>query len=488
MSVAETIGRRPGETPARPPNFPICVDLDGTLVRIDTLFEGVLTLGMSWCLVQALLKVPFGRAAFKSFIAQREVLDPKLLPYNESLLVWLRTQKANGRPLILATGADCKVATAVAGHLGLFDEVIASDGLTNNKATTKAEALVRRYGHRGFTYVGNSRSDLPIWQVAATGVVVNAGASVAAAAHRLVPIEASFNDRPAQLRTAWNALRPYQWVKNLLVFVPIVTAHATGVASDWLAAVGAFIAFCATASAIYVLNDLSDLVSDRSHPRKRLRPIASGALPVPTALLLVAILLGLGFAFAALSSMLVVICMYAALSLAYSIKLKELPLVDLFVLAALYTLRLIGGGEATGHFVSLWLLAFSGFLFLSLASLKRVAELIDIEATGGRLILRRGYETKDAAILTTFGCCASFASCIVLALFVQEQAKLNQYDSPELLWGIVPLILFWQCRLWLSTVRGYMQDDPIVYASRDWVSWIVAILVLMILAAAAASS
>jgi 4-hydroxybenzoate polyprenyltransferase len=488
MNVSETIGRmESGETPASPPNFPICVDLDGTLVQTDTILEGLFALGASWCLVQALLKLPSGRAVFKSFVAQRTVLNPALLPYNESLLAWLRTQQAQGRRLILTTGADRKVAAAVASHLALFDEVIASDGVNNNKATAKAEILVRRYGHGGFTYVGNSRSDLPIWQVAATGVVVNAGTSVAAAAHRLVPIEASFNDRPAPLRTAWDALRPYQWVKNLLVFVPIVTAHATGVASDWLAAAGAFIAFCATASAIYLLNDLSDLVSDRSHPRKRLRPIASGALPVPTVLLLVAILLALGFAFAALSSMLVVICMYAALSLAYSIKLKELPLVDLFVLAALYTLRLIGGGEATGHFVSLWLLAFSGFLFLSLASLKRVAELIDIEATGGRL-LRRGYETKDAAILTTFGCCASFASCIVLALFVQEQAKLNQYDSPELLWGIVPLILFWQCRLWLSTVRGYMQDDPIVYASGDWVSWIVAILVLMILAAAAASS
>ena len=224
---------------------------------------------------------------------------------------------------------------------------------------------------------------------------------------------------------------------------------------------------------------------DRSHPRKRLRPLASGALSIPTATLLVALLLVIGFTFAALTGVLVVICMYAALSLAYSFKLKEIPLVDLFILVALYTLRLVGGGEATGHFLSLWLLAFSGFLFLSLASLKRVAELMDIETTGGRLIVRRGYETRDSAILATLGCCASFASCIVLALFVQDQTKLNQYASPELLWSIVPLMLFWQCRLWLVTTRGDMQDDPIVYASRDWVSWIVAILVLMILTAAA---
>ena len=471
------------------PASPLCVDLDGTLVRSDTLFECLLAVGLSRSLMHGLRQLASsGRAAFKQSIVHAAALDPALLPYNEELLAYLRDQKAAGRRLVLATAADAGMARAVADHLQLFDEIVASDGVENLKGAAKASALVRRFGSNGFTYAGDSRADLAVWAAARSGITVNAPASVAAAARRTVPIEADFADRRDPVRAAIRAMRPYQWVKNLLVFVPIFTAHATGEISAWLGAAVAFAAFCATASAIYLFNDLSDLAADRRHAHKRRRPLASGALPLATGAALGVLLLCLGSALGAIGGVLAILAMYVAASLGYSLKLKELPLVDVFLLAGLYTVRLFGGGEATGHRLSLWLLAFSSFVFLSLALVKRVEELTAPGDADSGFLARRGYGPGDAAILQSFGCAAAFASCVVLALFVQSEAVGDRYASPGLLWGMVPLVLFWQCRLWLSTARGYMHVDPIIYAARDWVSWLVAIGLLALLSAAKVST
>ena len=266
--------------------------------------------------------------------------------------------------------------------------------------------------------------------------------------------------------------------------MPIFTAQALGEAAAWSGAVLAFLALCATASAIYIVNDLSDLAADRAHPRKRLRPFASGVLPPAIGLAMAAVLLPIGLALAAVGGLLPAILIYAVLSIGYSTWLKTQPLVDVFALAALYTIRLFAGGEATGHLVSLWLLAFSSFLFLSLALVKRVEELRMLAAAGGRRTARRGYEAADAGILQSFGIGAMFASTLVLALYVQSEAIAARYATPGMLWGLVPLLLFWQCRIWLSTARGYMHDDPIVYAASDRVSWAVVagIVVLLVLA------
>jgi 4-hydroxybenzoate polyprenyltransferase/phosphoserine phosphatase len=464
---------------------PLCIDLDGTLLRSDTLIEGLFALGPSRQLAKGLLRlVCSGRAAFKERIMQAAGLDPTLLPYNDALVAYLREQKAAGRHLVLATAADQDVARAIADHLQLFDEVIASNGIDNLKGEAKADALVRRFGAKGFAYAGDSRADLAVWAAARTGITVNTRAGVKAAARRLVPIEVEFADPHSFVRAAVQAMRPYQWVKNLLVFVPIFTAHAVTEISAWIGAAGIFAAFCATASAIYIVNDLFDLDADRRHPSKRNRPLPSGALPLTTGAALAGLLLCLGLSLAALDGALVVMLIYATASLGYSIKLKELPLIDVFLLAGLYTIRLFGGGEASGHWLSLWLLGFSSFLFLSLALVKRVEELMALEASGGRRVARRGYVVADAPILQTLGCGAAFASCVVLALFVQSEATIQQYASPGLLWGMVPLMLFWQCRLWLATARGYMHDDPITYAARDWVSWLVAAALLLVLSVA----
>lgn len=464
--------------------LPLCVDLDGTLVRTDTLIESLCELAPTpavFALAPALLR---GKAALKQELAARVQVDPRLLPYNEPLLAWLRQQKAAGRLLVLATATNRSVAEAIARHLGLFDEVIASDDRRNLKGPAKAQALVERFGERGFAYAGNDAADLPVWRRAASAIVVNAPRPVVAQVQDALPVELIIDDRPALLPELVRAMRPHQWVKNILVFVPILTAHALGEMSAWIGGLLMFAAFCCTASAIYLINDLLDLKADRAHPRKRLRPFARGAVPLPAGIAGAAVLLLIGLGLAALGHVAWVACAYAAMSIGYSVILKQLPLVDVFMLAALYTIRLYGGGEATGHHLSLWLLGFSSFLFLSLALLKRVEEFMSVANAGGSKAARRGYTAADVPILQLFGVASAFASAIVLALFVQAEATAQVYRSPSLLWLVVPLMLFWQCRMWLSGARGYMHHDPIVYAARDRVSWTIGGAVAVVLIAA----
>lgn len=463
-------------------DLPLCVDLDGTLIYSDTLLEAIATQNFDPRLILALLKLPImGRAAFKHRVANWIKLEPALLPYNRPLIDYLKSQKQAGRYLVLATGSNRAVAEAVMEHLGLFDEVIASSETCNVKGRTKAEALCARFGQNGFVYAGNDKSDIAIWRKSGAAILVNTSPGLARRVHGMIPVEATVPGHPAAASALLRAMRPHQWIKNLLVFVPIITAHATGELTSWIHALLAFAAFCTTASAIYLINDATDLIADRKHQQKRLRPFASGALSLQTGLLACCALLLLGTSFALASGASLVILTYAVMSISYSLKLKELPLVDVFFLGALYTIRIYGGGVATGHELSLWLLAFSGFLFLGLAILKRVAELSALRKGEDGLVVRRGYSAADLPVLEMFGCAASFASSLVLALFVQREATAGQYASPILLWGTVPIILFWQCRLWLSTARGYMRDDPIVYSAHDWVSWIVGLCVFFLL-------
>jgi 4-hydroxybenzoate polyprenyltransferase/phosphoserine phosphatase len=466
--------------------MPLCVDLDGTLTRSDTLVESVMTLGVGMRLASALLTlIARGRAAFKDAMAKHASVDAELLPYNQGLLAYLREQKAAGRYLVLATAANEATGRAVAAHLGLFDEVVASDESQNLRGAAKAAALCARFGERGFVYAGNDASDLHIWRVAGAAVLVNTPASLSRRVSEIAPIETTLPaDGSVSPGLLLRAMRPHQWVKNLLVFVPILTAHAIGETRAWVSAALMFVAFAATASGIYLINDATDLVADRRHPRKRTRPFASGELSLRSGMIASVLLLAFGLGLSVISGGLIVIVAYAAMSLSYSLKLKEMPLADVFLLGALYTIRVYGGAVVTGHALSLWLLGFSGFLFLSLAILKRVTELEASKKTSPGWVNRRGYSTEDLPILLTFGCAASFASSLVLALFVQREATASQYASPILLWATVPIMLFWQCRLWLSTARGYMLDDPIVYSARDWVSWVAGgtVVALLILA------
>jgi 4-hydroxybenzoate polyprenyltransferase len=411
-------------------------------------------------------------------------LDPATLPYEESLLRYLGEERARGSRIVLATAADRSVAERINLHLALFHEVIASDGANNLKGDAKGEALVKAFGEGGFTYVGNGSPDLAVWQRAGRGVVVNASPSVERRARQTTAVELAIQTRRPWWRSLLSAMRPYQWAKNALVFVPVVTASAFTEWSAWIGAAGAFGALSLTASAFYLINDVTDLEADRRHPRKRARPFARGDLSIVAALVAAPTLLAGGLLLATLSGTLALVVLYAVVATTYSFWLKELPLVDVFVLATLFTLRVICGGEASGHRVSAWLLAFSVFLFLSLALMKRVSELGSLGSRVDRAMTRRGYTPSDLAVLQAMGIASSFVSAMVLALFVNSQSISPRYERPELLWAIVFLLLFWECRVWLATGRGHMHDDPIVFAAKDWVSWLSAAVIVAIFVAA----
>jgi 4-hydroxybenzoate polyprenyltransferase len=461
----------------RSPRSLLIVDMDGSLVRSDTSLECVVALARRpLALLRAFATWPGGRARVKAELAMAAGLDPARLPYHKELLAHLRDEQAAGRALVLATGADRRIATAVAQHLDMFDAVLASDGKTNLTGAAKLAAIRSRFGvATAFTYVGNSRADLAVWREAGGAICVNAPVSVVRAAAQATTLERSFASEAGWLRPLLRAIRPHQWAKNLLVFVPLVAARAIDDLAGWGAALVAFAAFCATASSVYLINDLLDLAADRQHASKSRRPFASGALPLHIGLIAAPLLLLAGFALSATVGALPLLLLYVILAWAYSLWLKSLALVDVFLLAALYGLRLLSGGVATGHRVSLWLLAFSSFLFLSLAIVKRVAELTALPAGARAATAGRGYRADDVPILQLMGVASSFIAALVLALYVQSELVGGVMKRPTISWIIVPLVLFWECRVWLTTARGGMHEDPVVFAARDWVSWVVAI-------------
>jgi len=455
---------------------PLVVDLDGTLVRTDTVLEslvGALTQPVK--LLRALGLLRQGKARLKRELAALAAPDAALLPYNRQLLAYLRTERDSGRPIILATGADRRIALAVADHLDLFDAVLSSDGIINLTGEAKLAAIREALGGRPFTYIGNAHADLPIWRESHRAIVVDASPSVAREAAALAQIEATFDAREPWPKALLRAMRPHQWVKNLLVFVPIMTARPITDFDGWVHAVLMFIAFSCTASGIYIINDLCDLSADRRHPKKRDRAFASGALPIGIGIAAAPLLIAVGLGFSLFAGTVPVLICYAATSVGYSFYFKTQPLVDVFMLAGLYTIRLIGGGLASGYPVSLWLMAFSSFLFLGLALVKRVAELQEIGDREKRRVMGRGYRPGDVRVLETMGIAAAFVTSMVLALYVQSELVVGVDRRATLAWAIVPLMLMWQCRIWLATSRGRMHHDPIVFAARDWVSWLVAV-------------
>ena len=474
----------PGST-----TVPLCVDLDGTLIYSDLLFESfVRVLG---CKPWLLPLVPYwllsGRAALKRRLAAAVDLDPAALPYNAPLLDWLRAEKSAGRTLVLATAADERLARSVARHLGIFDEVLASDGVHNLKSGTKLQKLQNIIGGP-FDYVGNSTADLPVWRQCREAIVSNASdglverVRVEARLARVVP-----GCPPGGVGTFVRCLRPHQWLKNLLVFVPVIAGHHVFDATALRKSAEAFAAFCLCASAVYVLNDLADLEADRQHPTKCRRPFASGALGLPFALVLAPALLA---GAAALAIPLppvawIVLAGYFVLSSAYSVRLKRRALLDVFTLASLYTLRIVMGHVSTGVAFSPWLLSFSFFVFLSLAYCKRTAELYRLRQTGGGAAPGREYRDSDLELLTVLGTSSGFAASLVLTLYLNSDTVQRLYRHPLLLWLLFPLLLYWVTRIWTVAHRGNMDEDPVFFAMKDRVTYIAAVLgaAVMLLAA-----
>jgi 4-hydroxybenzoate polyprenyltransferase/phosphoserine phosphatase len=467
---------------------PLCVDLDGTLVKSDTLVDSLLVLLRTHPALMLMLPAHLlsGKAAFKAFVTKSVSLDIAQLPYNRKLLLFLQQQHKEGRAIYLATGADVVLAHRVATHLGIFSGVLGSDGATNLTGNKKLNGLRSRLGQGAFDYIGNGSPDLPLLAHATEAMVANPSLvlRIKLRARGIRPLR-EFEERPSTVKSIFRALRPHQWAKNLLVLLPLLLAHSLKI-DGLVFALLAFCCFSLTASATYIVNDLLDIETDRHHPQKRSRPFAAGDLSAFTGAgiasgLLVLALLGARLLPVAFYGWLL---LYLAMTLAYSTYLKKIPVVDVLTLSGLYTLRLLAGSAATGTHISHWLGGFSVFLFFSLAVAKRFAELENLSATDSPPKNGRGYMLVDIPQLRSFGTSSAFAAVVIFAIYISGPDVIKLYRNPSLLWLIMPLMILWLCRVWLLASRGELHEDPVVFALTDRMSLLIgaAVAVVTILA------
>ncbi len=451
----------------------LVVDLDGTLLRSDILYETF------WSSIAHDWRSPFlasmalfkGRAALKRYLALSARLEITTLPYDADVIAYIKAWKADGGRTALVTASDQTIAQAIAEHLELFDEVHGSDGTRNLKGKEKAAFLQERFGTAEFAYMADAPADLAVWKQAAMAITINASKSLRREAELVATNVEHLSTTSNSAKPYVMALRPHQWLKNTLVFTPMLAAHQLDVGTMSLALL-AFISFSLIASSVYVLNDLFDLTADRAHPRKRNRPFASGSIPISRGVWMAGTLVLLGTVFALSVGPVFFLLMlgYYLLTTAYSLYLKRQMIIDICVLACLYTIRIIVGGVATDIPLSIWLLAFSIFFFFSLAAIKRQAELVDNTKRGQLEATGRGYHVDDLPIISMIGIGAGYVSVLVMALYVNSPNVIELYTAPNALWGICAILLFWITRAVMVAHRGNMNDDPVIYATKDRMS------------------
>lgn len=464
----------------------LAVDLDGTLCRTDTLHEGLLALAAKAPL--KLLALPSwlakGRADLKARIADHCIIEPADLPLNDAVIERIRAARDAGQKTVLISAADHRQVTALAAQTGLFDEAYGSAEGQNLKGETKAHFLTTQYGEKGFDYAGDSRADLPVWAAARQAITVGARQALRKAAEAANPNTDHIAPPQNKVRAMYRAMRPHQWSKNILLFLPMLTAHDF---SSLFQVILGFVAFCMMASTVYVVNDLLDLSADRAHPRKCKRPFAAGDLSAATGAAMAAGLMLGAIVFGLMTGNLAflgVLLLYFIATFVYSLWLKRKLIVDVLMLAGLYTVRIIAGGAAASVVLSPWMLGFSMFLFLALAAIKRQTELTD-QIAMQRSSSGRAYEVDDLPVLRGIALSAAHTATLVLALYVSSENVQSLYTRPEFLWLIIPMLLHWLLRMIMKAHRGLMTDDPIIFAATDRVSLInIAACVLVVLAAA----
>jgi 4-hydroxybenzoate polyprenyltransferase/phosphoserine phosphatase len=456
--------------------IPCVVDLDGTLISTDSLHESLLKLIFRHPFI--VLKFPFwllsGKASFKAKVSSLIEINAATLPYNSELIKWLAVQKSDGRSIVLCTAADIKIADAISNHLKIFDVIMASDGDTNLAGVNKGEALKNRFGEKGFDYAGDSNADLEVWKYARRAILVGSRPALFRKVTDICEIDVVMPNKNSSFLSTIKALRLHQWVKNVLLFVPILAAHEISDVVLLFDVVLGFVAFSLTASAVYLVNDLADLDNDRGHPRKCRRPFAAGDIPLYHGVALSPLLLSVSFLIASYvnNGFLLWLLAYLCITTLYTFVLKKLVLVDCLTLAFLYTLRIVAGAAAIEQELSFWLVAFAVFLFLSLAFIKRNAEINSAEVMQNGKISGRGYIEGDGLLVLVMGVAACYSSVMVFALYLNSEAITLLYKWPELMWAQVPIILFWMSWMWLQSHRAKMHDDPLVFAIKDKVSLI----------------
>ena len=459
---------------------PLVVDLDGTLVRTDLLVESFLGLVGSKPLdaLRSMSAIRGGRGALKARIAGAAAFDVSGLPFNRDVLAFIEAERATGRPIYLASASDQQLVTKVAQHLGIFDGAFGSRAGLNLAGAKKAQVLCDMFGEKAFDYVGNAGADLAVWSRCRRAYAVEPSASL----QRRSAAEA-IGSRDAGFAPLMKAMRPHQWLKNFLLFLPVLAAHAFDAR---LGQAGlAFLSFCLCASSVYLLNDLLDLANDRAHARKRARPFASGALPLLHGIAAIPLLLAAALAISLLlpTPFTVVLIGYFGLTLAYSLRLKRYAVTDVMALACLYGARVVAGGAATGVALSLWLEALSMFLFLSLALVKRCTELRDGIVAGQDRMPGRGYQADDLPMLETMATSSGYLAVLVLALYMSSDTVSALYAHPHRLLGTCVVMLFWINWILIKMRRGEMHDDPLVFAVTDRTSQICGLVLAAVVAA-----
>jgi len=469
-------------------SVPIVIDLDGSLLKSDSLVESLMIFFKSdplsfWRVFVWLIK---GKAYLKRQVAKSVSLDVSSLPYNIDILHYLRDEHDRERTLILATGADEHIAQPIADYLHMFDSVIASDGTTNLSGIHKRDRLVAEFGEGGFDYLGNELKDLSIWQVANESMVVGSKKFIGSIEDQISNVKRVFELEPVGFSEWTHALRLYQWLKNILVFVPLFAAHRFFDVDLIVSSTIAFFSFGLCASSVYLLNDLLDLTEDRRHPRKRFRPFASGSLPLVYGLVAAPLLLIASILTALILPLtfLLILSIYYVTTLLYSLRLKRVVILDVILLAILFTERMMAGSAAINIWPSSWLLALSMFIFTSLALVKRYAELATMRKEYGENAKARNYIVSDSELLMAIGVASAFVSILVLVLYITSGTAQLFYGRHNLIWLVCPVLLYWLCYIWLIAHRGDMHDDPMIFALKDQTSRITmaSILIIMIFA------
>lgn len=460
-------------TPSDKRDYPIFVDMDGTLVKTDVAHELLLQSMKSAGKFFHLCKlVTAGFSHIKHYLASNTEFSVENLPYNSEVLSYIEEQKQAGRKIILATATDSIIAEQVAAHVAIFDDVISSTPGNNLKGKAKLTAIQSYVDGGEFEYIGDAKVDMPIWRAATTASFVGVSASARAqvsdkASHGLV----ASSGKEGRIKSLLKAMRPHQWAKNALVFLPLIFSHTYNNLDAVIAALLTFVVFSLAASGIYLINDLLDIEADRAHAKKRKRPFAAGNLlpfdGVIASIILVTLPLLICINFLN-AWVLAVVIVYLILTNVYSFYLKHFSTVDVVALTCLYTIRIIAGGVAIGAVLSPWLINFSLFFFLSLAYMKRYIELSNTKKNGK--IKGRNYDVGEMDVMQTTGIVNSGLAILTLSMYLNDQFVVEAYASPKVLWMILPLLMIWVYRAWLWVKRGKIDDDPVVFALKDRVS------------------
>jgi 4-hydroxybenzoate polyprenyltransferase len=467
--------------------LPIVIDLDGSLIKTDLLFESAtaLLVRKKWPIIKLIQWLLKGKAYLKHQLASEVDIDVAVLPYNQGVLLWIQQKKTEGHLIILATASHERYAKKIVEHLGVFDDYIASSEQVNLKGHHKAQALIGRYGDKQFEYLGNDESDLAIWVHSSKAHVVSSSSSfIQKIASQAALGECFSTEKKSFFRALKRELRLYQWVKNSLIFLPLLAAHKVTDLTLLNHALIGFLCFSFTASSAYIINDLVDIENDRYHITKKNRPFASGDLNIGLGWMLFPVLMMSAFVIAYLFlpiKFLSVLMAYFFITLCYSFKFKKILMLDVLILAGLYTLRIVAGGNAVNIDPSFWLQGVSLFMFLSLAFIKRYSELkVSIKKENNAKIKGRGYTQEDLSMVANLGTASGYISVMVLGLYIQDPSLLKLYSNPKMIGLACPILLYWISRSWFIAHRGEMHEDPIIYALKDKVSLFSLTLIILI--------